>query len=214
MTRPSPGATRREGARQEGTTTPAEAVADVGMFALTFWPGGIGAAGGTLAKPALQELAWALRHHPQDFLDSAAARIRWNVRHADDSGAVQVVSTRRPGDPASVGWATTTKYRATFERANPAVPMKDLVIHHAVEQQVMTRYPGLFHKYELHSMENLRGIPQQLNRDLHLVQVRAAWDDFYDAFAAAGRNPSRQEVFDHATRVDDLLGHHFIPRER
>ncbi len=38
--------------------------------------------------------------------------------------------------------------------------MQDLVIHHAVEQQVMRRYPpGLFDRYELHSIENLRGIP-------------------------------------------------------
>jgi len=196
------------------TTTPAEAVADVGMFALTFWPGGIGAAGGTLAKPALQELAWALRHHPQDFLDSAAARIRWNLRHPDDTGAVQVVSARRPGDPASVGWATSKDYRATFARANPTIDMSTIVVHHAVERDVLRRFPGLFDEFELHSIENLRGIPRTVNSSVHLSAIRKEWNVFYRRFEAGGTMPPRQDVLNEATRIDDMLGHLFTPKER
>ncbi len=197
------------------TTPPSQMAMDGVAFVFTFLPAGAGAATGTVMRPALREAAWALRHHPGELLDSIAARIRWQLRHADeDIGAVVVQSKRLPGDPASVGWATTQQYRTTFERAYPELPMQDLVIHHAVEQQVMRRYPGLFDRYELHSIENLRGIPTHLNRDIHLVRIRELWDDFYDAFADAGRPPTKAEVLEYTTKIDDLLGHHFIPRER
>lgn len=34
-----------------------------------------------------------------------------------------------------------------------------VVVHHAIEQQVLKRYPGLFTKADIHALDNLRGIP-------------------------------------------------------
>ena len=66
-----------------------------------------------------------------------------------------------------MGWATTKDYRVTFSRANPTVDMSTIVVHHAVEKNALRRFPGLFDEYELHSIENLRGIPKTVNSDVH-----------------------------------------------
>ena len=73
------------------------------------------------------------------------------------------------------------------------------------------RYPGLFSPNEIHSLENLRGIPKGVvNNRVHLSAIRNLWNDFY------GNNPSptRQDVLDYVTSVDDLLGQWFNPRVR
>lgn len=64
---------------------------------------------------------------------------------------------------ATFGNATTDDYKATFFKANPHQEGK-VVVHHAVEQQVMRRYPNLVRKEEMHSLENLRGIPIEKKR--------------------------------------------------
>ena len=68
---------------------------------------------------------------------------------------------------ARFGDAVSTDYRATFFHANPELQGK-VIVHHAVEQQVLKRYPGVVTEAEIHSLENLRGIPKALNSDLHL----------------------------------------------
>ncbi|MFC9505082.1 RHS repeat-associated core domain-containing protein [Streptomyces sp. NPDC057002] len=111
---------------------------------------------------------------------------------------------------ASVGSATSHSYKKTFFEAHPELKGK-VVVHHAIEQQVLKRYPGLFSADEMHSLENLRGIPKgDINSRVHLSQIRVEWNRFYDA----NPNPTRQEVLDHVTRVDDMLGNWFSPRIR
>ncbi|MGW0470268.1 RHS repeat-associated core domain-containing protein [Streptomyces coeruleorubidus] len=111
---------------------------------------------------------------------------------------------------ASVGSTTSHSYKKTFFEAHPELKGK-VVVHHAIEQQVLKRYPGLFSADELHSLENLRGIPKgDINSRVHLSQIRVEWNRFYEA----NPNPSRQEVLDHVTRVDDMLGNWFSPRIR
>jgi RHS repeat-associated protein len=111
---------------------------------------------------------------------------------------------------ASVGSATSHSYKKTFFSANPMLKGK-VVVHHAIEQQVLNRYPGLFSADEIHSLENLRGIPKgDINSRIHLSHIRVEWNRFYDAHP----NPTRQEVLDHVTRVDDMLGNWFSPRIR
>src|SRR5690606_20102290 len=56
--------------------------------------------------------------------------------------------------PTSFG----SDYRKTFLNAHPELEGK-VVVHHAVEQQVLRRFPGLFSEAEIHALSNLRGIP-------------------------------------------------------
>ncbi|MER6243353.1 putative T7SS-secreted protein [Streptomyces griseorubiginosus] len=111
---------------------------------------------------------------------------------------------------ASVGSTTDHNYKRTFFNANPKLE-GEVVVHHAIEQQILKRYPGLFSADEIHSLENLRGIPKgDINSRVHLSEIRVAWNRFYDAHP----NPTRQQVLDHVTHVDDMLGHWFSPRIR
>lgn len=114
--------------------------------------------------------------------------------------------------PATVGNANGNHdYAETFYAANPGTRGK-VWVHHAVEQNNINKhYPGLFSADELHSIENLRGIPNgAVNARVHLSAIRKEWNKFYKANA----DPTRQEVLDYATRVDDMFGHWFLPRIR
>jgi hypothetical protein len=77
-----------------------------------------------------------------------------------------------------------------------------------VEQQVMRRYPGRFTLSEMHSLENLRGIPKgQVNSRVHLSAIRKEWNQFYKNHP----NATKQQILDHATRVDLKFGTNFNP---
>ncbi|WP_423836167.1 RHS repeat-associated core domain-containing protein [Streptomyces cathayae] len=110
---------------------------------------------------------------------------------------------------ATVGASTSSNYRGTFFKAHPNLKGK-VWVHHAVEQQILTQYPGLFTKSEINSLENLRGVPKSVNSDLHLSRIRILWNGFYKTHP----NPSRQEVLNYATFVDDFVGNEFTPRIR
>ncbi len=80
-----------------------------------------------------------------------------------DASAVRL----RAPDPATLGTSISTNYKTTFFSAHPSLEGK-VVVHHAVEQQVLTRYPGVVSESQMHSIENLRGIPKNINSDIHL----------------------------------------------
>ena len=82
-----------------------------------------------------------------------------------------------------------------------------MVVHHGVEQQVRRRYPGLVSEEELHSLENLRGIPKTSNPEVHLSKIRKQWNEFYRTHP----NPTKRQLLDFATKIDDELGHLFTP---
>ncbi|CAM5506676.1 MULTISPECIES: RHS repeat-associated core domain-containing protein [Streptomyces] len=111
--------------------------------------------------------------------------------------------------PASLGTSVRSNYRATFFKAYPNLKGK-VWVHHAVERQVLKEYPGLFTSNELNSLENLRGVPNAVNRDLHLSRIRILWNGFYKTHP----NPTRQDVLDYATFIDDFVGGEFTPRVR
>ncbi|MEU0526649.1 DUF6531 domain-containing protein [Streptomyces niveus] len=111
---------------------------------------------------------------------------------------------------ASVGSAASNSYKKTFFDAYPAMKGK-VVVHHAIEQQMLKRHPGLFSAAEIHSLENLRGIPKGLiNNAVHLSEIRKHWNNFYRIHPS----PTRQQVLDQATIIDDMLGNWFTPRIR
>ena len=107
---------------------------------------------------------------------------------------------------ARFGNAASNDYRGTFFAANPELEGQ-VVVHHAVEQQVLTRYPGVVSDAEMHSVENLRGIPKEVNSDVHLSQIRREWNQFYRQNA----NPTQQQLLDKATEIDTKYGSQFNP---
>ena len=111
--------------------------------------------------------------------------------------------------PATFGTSTSNDYKGTFFAQNPDLEGK-VIVHHAVEQQVLNDYPGILTSSEMHSYENLRGIPKDINGQVHLSWIRMMWNDFYKA------NPSatKQTFLDQATTIDDLFGHLFDPPVR
>lgn len=101
-------------------------------------------------------------------------------------------------------------YHTTFFKANPLLKGK-VVVHHAVEQQVLKKWPGLFDKEFMHSLDNLRGIPKDINNTLHLSTIRKEWNKFYKKFDNAGIIPTKQQVLDYANAIDKKFGHLFDP---
>ena len=99
-----------------------------------------------------------------------------------------------------------SNYREVFFKAHPEL-RGEVVVHHAVEQQVLKRYPGVFTEAEIHSLENLRGIPKASNAELHLSQIRRAWNEFYRLHPTA----TKQEILDYAGKVDAKFGAGFTP---
>ncbi|MBV2355416.1 hypothetical protein KUM39_13735 [Streptomyces sp. J2-1] len=74
------------------------------------------------------------------------------------------IPTREEG---SVGGMSDHKYKRTVFNKHPELKGK-VVVHHTIEQQVLKRYPGLFSPDEIHSLENLCGIPKgYINSRVH-----------------------------------------------
>jgi len=80
-------------------------------------------------------------------------------------------------------------------------------VHHAVPQRTLLLYPESVTEEEIHSLENLRGIPINVNRELHLSKIARAWNSFYDKHPVA----SKQELLDFATEIDREYGRYFNP---
>ncbi|MEY9418060.1 hypothetical protein ABIF69_004502 [Bradyrhizobium japonicum] len=109
-------------------------------------------------------------------------------------------------NPKKILIAIIRDYRGTFFKAFPKLKGK-VVVHHSIERQILTRYPGLFSEGELHLLENLRGIPKTINPDLHLSKIRKLWNEFYRTHPTA----TRQQVFAMRSKIDKLLGSSFTP---
>ncbi|WP_444663987.1 putative T7SS-secreted protein [Cellulomonas sp. CW35] len=117
----------------------------------------------------------------------------------------------RPVPRVQLGEAATKQYRNTFFDAHPELkPRGDYWVHHAIEQRVLRRYPGLFTEAEMHSLGNLRGVHTSVNREIHLRQIRRMWDRFY-AEHPVGSGVTRQDFLDYAQYVDQQLGSNFTP---
>jgi hypothetical protein len=111
-----------------------------------------------------------------------------------------------PPPRATLGTSTSNNYKETFFTANSGT-RGNVVVHHAVEQQVLRRYPGVVTQSQMHSLENLRGIPNNLNNTVHLSQIRRSWNEFY----RNNPSPTQAQILDHATAIDNQFGHLFNP---
>jgi hypothetical protein len=111
---------------------------------------------------------------------------------------------------ASFGKALSNDYRATFFAAHPELE-GEVIVHHAVEQGVLTKFPEVVTEAEMHSLENLRGIPTAINSDLHLSQIRVEWNRFYKPFIESGTSPTKAQLLEKATEIDAKFGSKFAP---
>jgi hypothetical protein len=78
-------------------------------------------------------------------------------------------------------------------------------IHHAIERQVLTRYPGVFTAAELNDRSNMRGIPAEKGgkKQLHGRAIRDLWDYHYrnlDAMIAANNLRPRTPAYNRLVR--------------
>lgn len=110
---------------------------------------------------------------------------------------------------AFLGRAARKNYTKTFFLAFPHLKGK-VVVHHAIPQKVLTEYPGLLTEEALHSLENLRGIPNAINNELHLSAINGIWNEFYRKFPA-GKPPTLKQLLDQAHEIDEMFGHLFTP---
>jgi RHS repeat-associated protein len=97
-------------------------------------------------------------------------------------------------------------YRKTFFDEFPDLKGK-VTVHHSVEQQTLIRYPEMFTEAEIHSLENLRGIPTKMNPDLHLSKIRKEWNKFYKQ----NPTPTKEQILEKAAEIDEKYGHLFDP---
>jgi RHS repeat-associated protein len=125
------------------------------------------------------------------------------------SSTPEPVSSEPDPARASFGSSTSKDYRGTHFAENPEAEGK-VVVHHAVEQQSLKRYPGVVSESQMHSGENLRGIPKELNNTVHLSEIRKIWNEFYRTHPTA----TQEELLDQATKIDDQFGACFIPPVR
>lgn len=115
----------------------------------------------------------------------------------------------KPGK-ARFGHTNNFNYRDTFFNHHPDLNGK-VVVHHAVEQQALKRYPDSVNPNQIHSYENLRGIPKgDVNNQVHLSDIRKEWNRFYREHPTA----TQGQLLDFATKIDDKFGSLFKPPVR
>ncbi|WP_144241231.1 hypothetical protein [Fimbriimonas ginsengisoli] len=110
---------------------------------------------------------------------------------------------------STVGYAKSKEYRETFLKKNPHLG-REVVVHHAVPQHVLVKYPNLFTPNEIHSLENLRRIPKELDSTLHHRDIRGEWNRFFR------ENPTttRSKIFRKVREIAAMYGHQFVPPVR
>lgn len=171
-----------------------------GMVPLFGW-------GATAAKAGLKGAKAAEKAEHAE--ETARHADRWaDATHAARTGEAATDAGRAASKPrsATVGYTNDFNYRRTYINAHPEAEGK-VWVHHAVEQDVLVKYPGLFTANELHSLENLRGIPNEINGRVHLSEMRVSWNEFYRTH----RTPTRDQILAKATEVDALYGPRYLP---
>jgi len=109
-----------------------------------------------------------------------------------------------------LGVERVEEYRDTFFNAHPHLKpdRRRIVVHHAVEQDVLKLYKGLFSATEINDISNLRGIPLRLDDSFHKGILRKEWNRFYRIHKDAP--PTKQEVLDYAHALDRKYANMFV----
>jgi hypothetical protein len=106
----------------------------------------------------------------------------------------------------SVEHAVSGDYKKTFFTAHPNLDGR-VVVHHGIEQQAARRYPGVVSHDAMHGLDNLRGIPKEVNSDLHLSRIRKEWNRFYKTHP----NATFEELSAFRKVIDGKFGSEFLP---
>jgi hypothetical protein len=135
-----------------------------------------------------------------------ALRLAGSAAEAVESADVAALSVDTTAYRATFGKALTNNYRKTFFDSNPELKGQ-VFVHHAVPQITLKAYPDEVTEAAIHSLENLRGIPNELNSGLHLKQIGSEWIRFY----RANPNATREQLLQKATEIDLKYGGWFKP---
>ena len=103
-------------------------------------------------------------------------------------------------------FATKNTYNANFKRKFAEVKDEISEVHHAIPQEVSDRW-NLVGQTEMHSLENLRGMP---SRTFH-QNITNMWNAFFRPYKDAGTTPAMSDIIDFAKGIDDQYGSQFIP---
>ena len=103
-------------------------------------------------------------------------------------------------------------YEATFFKAHPELKGK-VVVHHAIEQQVLEQYPGLFTPKEINALENLRGIKKGFHDDkVHKSWIREKWTTFYEDHPPGVA--TKKDFYNMRDEIDRAFGQKcFLPKK-
>jgi len=108
---------------------------------------------------------------------------------------------------ARLGTSVREDWRETFRRAYPE--SKALVgegtVHHAIPRQVLRDYPGLVTENEMHSLENLRGIPIWRDHE----EITNEWRVFFNEHPPGSL--TREQLFKKVRQIDAKYGARFDP---
>jgi Domain of unknown function (DUF4157) len=138
--------------------------------------------------------------------------------HATD----RPVTRPRPARPTTRGAAAAARSRFASLRDGYArrLGVRSGDVHHAIELQVLDKYPGAFTETELNAFENMRGIPQEVGglRQLHGSKIREIINRHYRTLDAEIRqrgltvgtveynNLVRSSLLESRAEIDYLLG--------
>jgi hypothetical protein len=172
--------------------------------------GGRAALGGELALAAEGKVAQGAR--VGEALAPLFPKVAAQQRVAIAAEEVAAASKARMATVrvARVGKAVRRDYAKTFFEAHPELK-GSVHIHHAVPQSVLDWYPEIFDDLEIHSLENLRGIPSEIAGELNQSKLNKEWNAFRRRFPDGGPMPTRAEVLKMATEMDKKYGHLFNP---
>ena len=120
------------------------------------------------------------------------------------TAGINVIFSRRSG-------GTNLNYKEVFFREHPEL-RGEVVVHHEIEQQVLRRPEtnGLFSEAEIHSYENLRGIPKTVNSEIHLSKIRKEWNEFYKQNPV----PTKHQLIEKRLEIDKKYGDNFNPQKK
>jgi hypothetical protein len=144
----------------------------------------------------------------------------------EEAESSEALPQARPQPPASRGVAAVARARFKMLRDGFATRLgvgKTGQVHHAVELQVLDRYPGVYTETELNDFANMRGIPPELEsrRQLHNAKIREIYDRHYGTLDAElisrGLKPGtgeynslvRRWLDDARKEIDYVLGQFF-----
>ncbi|UWZ82855.1 eCIS core domain-containing protein [Occallatibacter riparius] len=130
---------------------------------------------------------------------------------------------RRPASKAASEAARTKFEKIRDGFAQKLGLPKGGQVHHAIELQVLDRFPGAFSESELNSLDNMRGVPPELEgkMQLHQSKIREVWNRHYRTIeaeiaqkglkegTAAYRDLVRRALIEDSREIDHLLGQFF-----